>query len=129
MRASRDEWAKRVERWRDSGLTAEQFASEVGINANTLKFWSYKVGKGAAPAPTRARKAPAPSSLVEVTPAVVAESRFELELAGGRRVSIRSGFDPSALERLLSVLACMNRRTARRLVLPSVRAKPSCSKS
>jgi hypothetical protein len=104
MRASRDEWAKRVERWKDSGLTAEQFASELGINANTLKFWSYKVGKTAA-APARARKAsPAPSSLVEVTPAVVTESRFELELVGGRRVSIPAGFDPTALERLLSVL-------------------------
>lgn len=104
MRASRDEWAKRVERWRDSGLTAEQFASEIGINANTLKFWSYKVSKAVAAAPTRARKAPAPSSLVEVTSAVTAESRFELELAGGRRVSIPPGFDPSALERLLAVL-------------------------
>jgi hypothetical protein len=37
MRASRDEWAKRVERWRDSGLRAEQFAAELGINAGTLK--------------------------------------------------------------------------------------------
>jgi len=32
MRVSRDEWAKRVERWKDSGLTAKEFASEVGIN-------------------------------------------------------------------------------------------------
>jgi hypothetical protein len=29
-----------VERWRDSGLTAEQFAGELGINAGTLKFWA-----------------------------------------------------------------------------------------
>jgi hypothetical protein len=30
--------AERVERWRDSGLSAEQLASELGINAGTLKF-------------------------------------------------------------------------------------------
>ena len=28
-----------MERLRDSGLSAEQFAAELGINANTLKFW------------------------------------------------------------------------------------------
>jgi hypothetical protein len=35
---SRAEWQKRVERWRDSGLSAEQFAAELGINAGTLKY-------------------------------------------------------------------------------------------
>lgn len=108
MRASRDEWAKRIERWKDSGLTAEQFAAEVGINANTLKFWRYKVGKArgqAAVAPSRAHAREAPAlPLVEVTPSGVAESRFEVELAGGRRLSIPAGFDASALERLLVVL-------------------------
>jgi hypothetical protein len=39
-KTSREEWQKRVERWRDSGLTAEQFAGELGINAGTLKFWA-----------------------------------------------------------------------------------------
>ncbi len=35
-RETRDEWQKRVERWKDSGLTAEVFAAETGINAGTL---------------------------------------------------------------------------------------------
>lgn len=43
MRTSREEWRKRVERWKDSGLTAEQYAAELGINAKTLQFWRYKV--------------------------------------------------------------------------------------
>jgi len=105
MRASRDEWSRRVERWKDSGLTAEQFASELGINANTLKFWSYKLGQPQVPTLSRARKATqAPLPLLEVAPAVVTESRFELALADGRRVCIPTGFDASALERLLAVL-------------------------
>ncbi len=40
MRTNREEWKKRVERWQESGLTAEQYASELGINAGTLKFWT-----------------------------------------------------------------------------------------
>lgn len=107
MRASRDEWAKRVERWKDSGLTAEQFASEIGINANTLKFWRYKVGKGpvATTAPTQARKsASTPLPLVEIGSPAGRESHFEVELAGGRRVCIPARFDAQALERLLAVL-------------------------
>ena len=35
-RESREEWAKRAERWRDSGLRAAEFAAEVGVNPWTL---------------------------------------------------------------------------------------------
>jgi len=31
-RASRAVWAKRVERWGDSGLTAKQFAAEIDVS-------------------------------------------------------------------------------------------------
>jgi hypothetical protein len=31
-RASRETWAKRVERWKDRGLTAKEYAAEVGIS-------------------------------------------------------------------------------------------------
>jgi hypothetical protein len=37
-RVGREEWAKRVERWRDSGLTTAEFAAEVGINPKTLTY-------------------------------------------------------------------------------------------
>src|SRR5215218_3845912 len=40
-RESREVWTKRVDRWRASGLTADEFASEVGIKSNTLKHWSW----------------------------------------------------------------------------------------
>ena len=41
-RADREEWRKRVERWKGSGLTAKEFAAETGINAGNLQFWQYK---------------------------------------------------------------------------------------
>jgi transposase-like protein len=106
-RTSRAEWQKRIERWRDSGLTAEQFAAELGINAGTLRFWKYRLGKDSVasePKP-RASKAPRASSLVEVhAGTVVASSPFVLELGGARRLQIPSQFDATALERLLSIL-------------------------
>src|SRR4051794_25466249 len=48
-RASRDEWRNRVARWRDSGLTAAEFATETGINPRTLTFWSCVLGKEGRP--------------------------------------------------------------------------------
>jgi len=108
-RANRDEWQKRIERWSDSGLSAEQFAAETGINAGTLQFWKYKLRKQRGDAsPRRApRNVPAPivSSLVEVRPVnVAADSRFEIELNNGRRLRLPATFDPDAVKTLVAVL-------------------------
>jgi hypothetical protein len=46
-RVTREEWAKRVERWRDSELWAAEFAAGLGINARTLVYWKYILGKEA----------------------------------------------------------------------------------
>jgi transposase-like protein len=108
-RASRDEWQKRVDRWKESGLTAKEFASETGINAGTLQFWRYKLKKRELKA--RSQRATGGetsilSSIVEVRPTVVAaaESRFEIELGNGRRVHVPSVFDAGALKALLAIL-------------------------
>lgn len=95
--SGRDEWKKRIERWQESGLTAAQFAAEVGVNAGTLKYWKYRLGsEGTAPK----------SGFVEV-PAVVAASApacFELEIDGKARLRVPAAFDAAALGRLLDVL-------------------------
>ena len=110
---SRAEWQKRIERWRESGLTAEQFATELGINAGTLKYWKYRIGKDskdstaglATEQKPRRSKTPRATSLVEVQAAtMVAPSSFVLELGRDRRLQIPSQFEAPALERLLSVL-------------------------
>jgi transposase len=110
MKTSREEWRKRIERWQQSGLTAEQYASELGINAGTLKFWKYKLGRpepqehAATQRKKRTSKAP-PLPLVEMRPSVAAEAPgFELGLSDGKRLRIPTSFEPEALSRLLSVL-------------------------
>jgi hypothetical protein len=109
-RTSRAELQKRIERWNDSGLSAEQFAAELGINAGTPRHWKYFLGKQE----RRSASARAPmvnaSVLVEVQPSSVAASPvaplpFELELGADRKLRIPPQFDVAALERLLAVLA------------------------
>jgi transposase-like protein len=108
-RADRDEWRRRVGRWKDSGLTAKEFAAETGINAGTLQFWRYKLKQGGAPTARRGTKASSDailSSLVEVrAPAGgIVDQRFEIEFPNGRRVRVAAGFEPAALKALLAVL-------------------------
>jgi hypothetical protein len=123
-RVAREEWAKRVERWRDSGLTCAEFAAELGVNARTLTYWKWVLGKeakgekrtwpgrkarGAQPragraAVTKPASAPAMlSGLIEVQTAP-RDGRFELELSGGKRLRVPPSFDAAELRRLLAVL-------------------------
>src|SRR5258708_36510087 len=62
-RDARATWAKRVERWSESGLPAAEFAAEIGVNARTLTYWKWKLGR-----PEQRRAAPKPE-FVEVVPA------------------------------------------------------------
>lgn len=109
----REEWAKRVERWKDSGLTAKEFAAELGINPRSLVFWKWQLSRQSAVEPkaaagkkARALKTPRSErlALVELTPVASVSAGFELELGQGRRLTIPSTFDAESLRRLLIVL-------------------------
>jgi hypothetical protein len=109
-RASRETWAKRVERWTDSGLTAKEYAAEAGLNAHSLAWWKWRLGaegrsRGSARVDVSAAKsAPTrPLTFVEVPASERAES-LEIVLPSKIRVRVPSTFDTSALVRLLDVL-------------------------
>jgi len=108
---SREEWAKRVARWKDSGLTAKEFATELGINPRSLTFWKWQLGKGSerSAASSAVTVKSDKESTTRTLPLIElaqpsAPARFELELGGGRRVTIPATFDADALRRLLAVL-------------------------
>jgi hypothetical protein len=104
-RVGRAEWQKRIERWKDSGLSAEQFAAELGINVGTLRYWKYSFDKETRPAVAPRSAAPAKvADLVEVRPALAPVAAFELELGSDRKLRIPAQFEAAALERLLAVL-------------------------
>lgn len=109
MRTARAEWAKRVERWADSGLTAKEFAAELGINPRSLVFWKWQLKRDARVMTTggdaRPKRAPrrAKVPMIELRPSI-SETRIELELSGGRLLKIPATFDVESLRRLLAVL-------------------------
>ena len=37
-KTTREEWSKRIERWKDTGLSAKDFANETGISARSLSW-------------------------------------------------------------------------------------------
>lgn len=115
--AIREKWAKRVERWRDSGLSATEFAAASGINARSLTWWRWQLSKSSPPAPKvrRRRRSVTPSAaitkattlpaltFVEMTPPVVTDA-LEVILPSTIRICVRTGFDDTTLARLLDVL-------------------------
>ena len=108
-RTGRDEWRKRIERWRENGLSAEAFAAELGTKPATLKFWKYRLeqealGKAAPKAKSPRKESIKASSLVEVRTSAGVTSSFVLDLGGSRCLQIPPSFDEKALERLLVVL-------------------------
>lgn len=121
-RVAREEWAERVERWRDSGLTCAEFSAELGVNARTLTYWKWVLGKEARgekrkwpSRKTRSRVTRARATgLIPSAPPVVAglievraeprDGRFELDLGAGRRLRVPASFDATELRRLLDVL-------------------------
>src|SRR5512134_1141166 len=116
-REGREVWAKRVERWRDSGLTLKEFAAEIGVNANTLAGWRWRLSSREAVA-TVASEGRGPAFLEIVAPledhnadegtateaAVPDVEPLEIVLRGGHRVRVPVRFDEAALRRVVAVL-------------------------
>jgi hypothetical protein len=113
-RESRETWTKRVERWAESGLTAKEFAAEVGVNSATLMHWKYRLAAEARGASTLSAEPKQDAvSFVEVqaTAPDIEPARktspppaFELVFASGATVRIPAGFDAATLRRLLDVM-------------------------
>src|SRR5437870_5764905 len=49
-RATRETWTQRVDAWRASGLTAQGYAAQQGLNAKTLRAWSSRLNRARASA-------------------------------------------------------------------------------
>ena len=106
----RETWAKRVERWKESGQSAKEFAGKTRINARTLVWWRWRLAaKKAAKKPQSSERAMQvasplpPLSFIELT-AVAAREPLEIVLPSALRVRVPVGFDDSTLARVLDVL-------------------------
>lgn len=112
-RETRAAWARRVERWRRSGLTADRFAEQEGVNARTLAFWKWRLKRdGAAQVVTNfgsmAEKRVAFVEVIApraaVSPGETRSTAIEVVLPTGYRVRVAGGFERGTLVELLEVL-------------------------
>jgi hypothetical protein len=113
-RERREVWEKRVERWREGGLTAEDFAAEVGCKAGSLRHWKYKLAsekrrqhENAGPKAKPGAKEPPQVAFVELLrqPDAQTSSPDAIEVVlCGATVRVRPGFDETTLMRLCAVL-------------------------
>ena len=128
-RADRATWARRVQNWRASRLSAAAYAAKIGVHPKTLAYWRWRIESGrdhvrrgqaqvvrarsasAAPVVTLARtREAAPASLglsfVELPGErdPLGNEPFEIVLVRGDRIRVPAAFDAVSLARLLEVL-------------------------
>lgn len=115
MKTNRAEWARRIERWRASGLSAGEFGAAIGVKAKALQNWKWRLSaeRHQAAAGEGARIAERPSFVEVVGPLFgqggigdgkSSEGGVELVLARGLRVRVTLGFDEALLRRVIETL-------------------------
>ncbi len=111
-RRSREEAARLGLEYEQSGLTRQAFCRQYGLSVATLDNYRKRIGSADAAAPDGAASSHSitlvPLELVEQPTVARPETRqgatLFVELAGGRRIGVVSGFDALTLTRLLAVL-------------------------
>lgn len=94
---SREDRAEVLALRRREGLSFPELAEQTGIQVGTLRVWAQRARALAPPA--------RPPRFVEVdVHDATVTSGFEVEVAGGRVVRVRPGFDGAELRRLLHAL-------------------------
>ena len=104
----RRRWTELVTKWQGSGSSQAAYCREHGLNANTFNFWKLRVLRQRS---GRRRKrhmheatADGDSKFIPVRVATSVSCAFEICLRSGHTIRIESGFDETALRRLIGVL-------------------------
>lgn len=99
MTPAETKWTARVQSWRESEKTAEEFSAGQGYQPSTLKYWASRLKSSA----TRAA-APVPiARVVRQRSRSVNEASIEV-LVGRARVLVRRGFDAALLREIAAAL-------------------------
>ena len=111
VRETRKKWAELVARWGRSGLTANQFAGEAKINAGTLQYYKWRIGRDSGEAPRKRPHAETGGGFVEVlsgdlsaSAASSVDDKIEVVLTSGTRVIVGSGFAAEAFRKVVAAL-------------------------
>ena len=111
MRTRAPEWAERVRAWRESELSAEEFATTGGYRPKTLQWWASEFGRRAAKAEPERRRARSrkrrPMPKVPMARVVRRETAADEPLAvrvADAVIAVRRGFDAQLLRDVVSAL-------------------------
>lgn len=94
--ADRETWAKRVEAWRASGLTAVQYSAGRGYAPGTLRWWASRLDRQGLVRVVRAEAVPVEADAPPWTEVEV--------VVGGARMQLRFALEREQLASVLSVL-------------------------
>jgi len=92
-RRSAEEWAREVEIWRGSGLSAEEYARRNGLPVHRLSWWGRRLG-AAAPTPR----------LVAVEPAERGDALWEVQRQDGVRFVVYGEVSPALAKSVVGAL-------------------------
>lgn len=95
-------------RWRESGLSAPEFAEPRGLDPQQLRWWAWRLRSDSSPASdahagaSKLAQATAAVSFVELP--IVRDERLELTLTGKRTLMFSETIDPRRLAALINVI-------------------------
>ena len=119
-RRSKEQWKQLVREHDRSGLSTARFARHRGLNANTLQFWRWKLGRGGPKRQAKRRTSTKAAPPVRLLPVRMTDGRSSASAssvagAGGRasitistggevRVEVTLDVDPRDVARLVAAL-------------------------
>lgn len=107
IEASADMWRDRVRRWKESGLSAREFAAREGIERHgALSWWAHQLSRRDAKASSENGRTQEVLRVVQLAP-TAEESRtssVEIVMPSGARLVVSAHSDVGALQRALYAL-------------------------
>ena len=102
-------WRERILEWVESGLAQVEFCREHGLSLDEFRRYRTRLSRPAKAAPRQRSKrcTRAGPAFVEVTVSEATEPEvpaLAVQLANGRSISVRPGFDRATLVALVAVL-------------------------
>jgi hypothetical protein len=77
-------WIQRVERWRDSGLSAKKFNEQAGVDSDRLRHWKWRLAKESVEPKESSVEAVAVAASFAFVQSPVSNQRTRSVLSGGR---------------------------------------------
>jgi hypothetical protein len=105
MTATQTKWSERVQAWRASGKTADEYASAFEFQASTLRYWASRLKTESAEKPAVIARVVRRQSRALVVEGGDAGVQAEVEVAVGEaRIIVRRGFDAELLRQVAAAL-------------------------